>query len=348
MAEKLFLSTEQIEGRDRNSFWSQLIGPVYEVSSYDGDTSRQLQGQILSLKAGPVQIGKTTFNDQKYSRGNRLIALSSADVYYVQLITAGTLTGNYFGTDVKAGLGDIVFIDMSKPVESLATAGGRVTMVLPKPRIDRLTNWRPLHGVVLSAQAAGTALINLYLHGLIDMAAEMTIEEAAAAEEALVTLLASAVNGRPRVGSMADTPEINAPIRHAIIRYIESNLSSANLGVNEIQKQFNISRTHLYRMFEQDHGIAKLIRNKRLDRVVHQMVRSKPSRLTLKQVAYENGFDTPEALARAFRERFNASPKELLGGDNIGELFLKDPENIHNHLSDPGLLLRRPLPGNLK
>jgi len=29
-------------------------------------------------------------------------------------------------------------------------------------------------------------------------------------------------------------------------------------------------------------------------------------------------------------------------------LFLKDPENIHNHLSDPGLLLRRPITGSLK
>ena len=55
-------------------------------------------------------------------------------------------------------------------------------------------------------------------------------------------------------------------LRRRMLDFVELHLTSPEIGPIVLMKQFNISRAHLYRMFASEGGVARIIRERRLDR----------------------------------------------------------------------------------
>ena len=302
------ISTDMVDDKLRNDFWRALIKPMYEIPLNKDNRDYQFQGTISARRAGPIQIGATTFNAQDYVRTPQVIAQSGLDHYILQVITGGTLKGDFNGIDVAAQQGDIVVIDLAQTVASRADAGSRVTVVIPRDSLERIVGWRNLHGLVMRANNPITRLLFDYLRGLQSVSGELNGDEAHSAQEAMLTLLGAGITGSE--GGALEKLPINLPMRKRILAYIDDNLPNPLLGPHSIIQYFRVSRSHLYRAFVMDGGVAKVIRDKRLDCAYRILISQSGKPVSFKEIAYRCGFHNGTQFTKAFKVRFGMSPKD--------------------------------------
>lgn len=295
-----------IEDRLRNEFWRAILKPMYEITGDSDDY--QFSGSIVARSIGSIQIGATSFNSQSYTRARKLIAKSGLNHYVLQLITGGDLHGDFNGVDVEAKQGDIVVIDLSQTVESHASNGSRITVLIPREELERIVGWRNLHGLVMPATAPMTRVLFSYLQNLQSLSGTLDRVEAQSALDAMFILLGASINGTE--GGVIESLPANLPVRKRILAYIDENLSDPVLGPCLITKNLRISRSSLYRTFEMEGGIAKIIRDKRLDRAYRILVDERGRHVSLKEIAYRCGFHDGTQFTKAFKARFGTSPRD--------------------------------------
>lgn len=97
-------------------------------------------------------------------------------------------------------------------------------------------------------------------------------------------------------------------LRWQIDAYIDRHLGEENLGSTSLARRFRLSRATLYRLFEDRDGIARHIRERRLQAASSQLARPSPPRLTW--LLHELGFASERQFQRAFRARFGMCPTQ--------------------------------------
>ncbi|KAB2767703.1 helix-turn-helix domain-containing protein [Ochrobactrum sp. WV_118_8] len=304
---QISFSTDMIEDQLRNDFWREVLKPMYEITLDREIRNYQLFGFARgSAISSSLQIGSTRFNTQNYLRTPKIIAHGGLDQYILQLITAGDLRGDFNGVDVWAKPGDIVIIDFTQTVQSTAYEGSRITVMLARDELEKVVGWRNLHGVVLRAHEPMTRLLFAYLRGLHDVASKLSASEVYSAQEAMLSLLNASIKG-----DAIENAAVNLTMRKCILAHINEHLNNPSLSPQSIMRNFRVSRSHLYRAFEPDGGVAKVIRDKRLDSAYQTLVRQTGPSASLKRIAYQCGFNDGTQFTKAFKARFGLVPKDV-------------------------------------
>ncbi|MFV0801066.1 helix-turn-helix domain-containing protein [Brucella anthropi] len=324
------ISTDMIEDKLRNEFWRAVLKPMYEITDENGNY--QFSGSVVARSLGSIQIGATSFNSQNYKRAPKLIAQGGLNQYVLQLITGGDLIGDFNGVEVVAKKGDVVVIDLTQTVESRASSGSRITVMIPREELEKVVGWRNLHGLVMPGDAPMTRLFFTYLQSLQSLSGELDRAEAQSAQDAMLTLLGAGMNGAE--GGAIESLPINLPMRKRILAYIDDNLSDPLLGPHLIVQNLRISRSGLYRAFDMDGGIAKIIRDKRLDHAYRILIDERGRHVSFKEIAYRCGFHDGTQFTKAFKVRYGISPREARETD--ARLLSSDTTNFDytTHLSE--------------
>ena len=92
-----------------------------------------------------------------------------------------------------------------------------------------------------------------------------------------------------------------------IVEYIEQNISNDNLSVEELSRHMNMSRGSLYSkvLLITGKSPVEFIRSIRLKKAVYLL---ENSQLTISQISYEVGFNTPKYFAKLFKGEYNILP----------------------------------------
>ncbi len=100
--------------------------------------------------------------------------------------------------------------------------------------------------------------------------------------------------------------------------FIDDNLASPDLNIDDIADHVNASRATLYRAFKEVGGVREYINQTRLD-TARQMLESRGLRRGfVLDVAYSCGFRSPGSFFRAFKRRFGCSPSDYGLNSAIG------------------------------
>src|SRR5690625_4184332 len=94
---------------------------------------------------------------------------------------------------------------------------------------------------------------------------------------------------------------INLTLRQRVLRYINQNLADPELSPRSIMQHFRLSHSHLYRAFEGDLGVARIIRNKRLDLAYRTILLNKHKPLSIKELAFKCGFSPRSQFSVFFK-----------------------------------------------
>ena len=107
--------------------------------------------------------------------------------------------------------------------------------------------------------------------------------------------------------------------RRPLLRtFIARNLENPELSPDHICRQLGLSRTSLYREFQEDGGVLRFIADQRLDRCFADLMATPASRGAVRQVAERWGFHHAGNFHRRFRERFGMSPSDCLDRNGLG------------------------------
>lgn len=309
MKEGFYISTDMVEESIRNDFWRETSSLLYEVSPIRDEGAGGMAGSVRSRLFGSMVLGNTTFNTQDCRRTTSLIAQTDLDFYLLQVILAGEYRGDFAGKDLHARPGDMFILDLTRPLNSRKEPGARITLVIPRKDIDKSLAMKNLHGVVLPASVATNRLLFDFIVSLDGQLDGMEARAIPGVQESLMVLVNAALGGVTLTHSQQMA--INLSMRQRIIDYIDRHLADPALGPKTIMQHFRLSHSHLYRAFEVDKGVARLIRNKRLDMACRMVLQQRDQPLSLKALAYRCGFSSAAQFSRFFQDRFGVNPKEL-------------------------------------
>lgn len=328
----IFISTDSIEHSGRDDFWREITRPVCETTRVKSAGNAPLAGTMRVRAVGGLTLGSTTFNAQHYVRDKRVIAQGGLDHYLLQVLTAGTIRGDFAGRDVAADPGDICIIDLARTYESEVDAGARLTTAVPRADLEKVLGRRELHGLVLKAGQPLTRLLIDYLQGLHAVSAQLSPSEAIAAHDALVTLLAASLSGAPAARPEARS-ELNLALRERMHAFIESHLTHPDLGPELLMQRFRISRAHLYRAFAEDGGIVGAIRDQRLHAAYRALIDPRKAARSAAGIAGDFGFSNLAKFQKAFVARFGITPDEARQQGRSVASATDDDAVLSNHFA---------------
>ena len=126
----------------------------------------------------------------------------------------------------------------------------------------------------------------------------------------------------------AEIPSADEKFMRDVIEHIEQNMLNPALSVNELSKHMGINRNTLYKRLLMITGKSpvEFIRLLRLKKAAHLLENGE---MTIAEVSYQVGFNTPHYFTKSFKDEFNMLPSEFVL-QNRKQGFGK----IHSAISD--------------
>ncbi|SOH93390.1 AraC-type DNA-binding protein [Monaibacterium marinum] len=306
---KIFISTEMVDERHRNDFWFSVVSPIFEPSLIQDSGDKTCKGVIKSKMIGSLSVSSSEFNAQSCLRNKRSIIKSEIDSYIFQMYTSGSFIGDFDGKISSVQTGDICIVDPMRLLKGDATSGSTLTIVAPRDMIDREARGA-LHGMVLRSHDPATRMLSSFMQGLQDVSNSIKKDVTIKFEDAFTKLVSANMHETEKYAA-TPTSLFSSSLRERVLDYIDLNLLSSDICVEGLMRRFRVSRAQLYRVFAQDGGIAKLIRDRRLDVGYEILSNSKFSDKSIEFIALYLGFSSSSQFIRAFKTRFDCTPSVI-------------------------------------
>lgn len=305
-----------VQPGERMGYWHASLANVCTLSFPEGMSAETFEAQNDMWMLGSMMLSRRTCSPHILHRSSQSIRSDQIDHYKIHLrVDTAAAThlqaGQYEATKrhVEVGIRQCVMTDLARPELVRVDRGSTINVVVPRDQLDALLP-RPvdLHGTVLSGPCS--VLLADYLHSLSESLSHMSVEQLPDVTRATLHLLAASL--APSMDTLALAgPAVDMTLRRQIKRFIEAELTRADISATRICARFHISRSTLYRLFEPMGGVARYIRERRLMRI-HALLVTSEGRPHLQRLAEDHGFNTPAHFSRAFREQFGYAPSELV------------------------------------
>lgn len=131
-----------------------------------------------------------------------------------------------------------------------------------------------------------------------------------------------------------NTYEKRAKIANDVMNYIYKYIDT-NINIDELSMELNVSKFHLHRIFKDEFGknIYESIKSIRLQKASNLLITNKYSTIT--DISKMTGYSSQTSFLRAFKQRFNMTPKDWKNGgykeysNKIVEEITNQNENIN-------------------
>jgi AraC-like DNA-binding protein len=233
---------------------------------------------------------------------------SQFDHFTLQLNLAGELHGEGAQGFQAAQPGEILLLDMAKPMRARMPDTHLITVAVPRAAIESTgASTGALHGLVMPAAPA--AALARRLRSFIERAANAPDADFPPAGEALTRLLGATLTemglATPAAGARSDDERLSAAQD-----FIQAHLFDEALSPSRVAHAAKISRATLYRLFDEAGGVRKYIQTQRLAQLRDSL--SDPSRRqSVAALAFDAGFASEHHASRSFREAFGLPPAEF-------------------------------------
>ncbi|MEQ5840639.1 helix-turn-helix domain-containing protein [Paraburkholderia acidicola] len=270
--------------------------------------------QFAGYTLGNVSVGKWIYRQApgagvpltySLNRSMSFIRRDGLDNYSFNLRDAGSVRGEIDGRAVSVRPGEILVVDQARPYHREIQAGDAITLLVARDSLPNLPS--NIHGTIF--RGGISQLLEDYLRSLIDKVGTLSQFEALHAEEATLSLVKAMLNPFGADAANARN-ELLSTLYVKIKEYIRQNLESPELSPERICKEIGISRSSLYRLFEQDGGVANYIRKRRLLAIHRALMSPGSPRHRIGDLAYRYGFNSNTQLSRAFKQEFGHAPSE--------------------------------------
>ena len=221
----------------------------------------------------------------------------------VRLILQGGQRVNFGRRPAELAEGDLCVCEPGYPLSTKARYCEILTIALERDRLDNPKG--SLHGLLLRGEHPLGQLLGGHLHRLLQTLPGLTVVNAASTVHITLSLLHTCLG----VECQALETAASDPLRARIIAFIESHVHAPELSAQLLQQVFHVSRARLYRILQDDGGVARVIARARTDAAFRD-IRNRPGQPLLK-VAERWGFSNVRQFQRAFRTRFGFSPGTL-------------------------------------
>ncbi len=303
-------SNREVPVRERHAQWhSQLVETVdIPVPTRPVGNDYVVEGRTWVTSGMALLSGH--FPAVQMVRGRQHVRRDQLDHYMVWIRRSGSMRIGGGSTWVQANAMQPVLVDMTRPNTLDIAAGEGLALAVPRDAVDALLP-RPLdlHGAIPRGIASNLLAEHLIL--LDQHLSDISLESAPGVLSATLHLLMASL--APSIDSLGlARPVIDMNLTRLARKYIEEHLLDAGLSADVLCREFRVSRSALYRLFEPLGGVSNYIRERRLARA-HAALSKPGERRYIERIASDHGFNSASQFSRAFREQFGYAPREAVG-----------------------------------
>ncbi|MGO4174139.1 AraC family transcriptional regulator [Bosea sp. TAF32] len=221
------------------------------------------------------------------------------------LVLSGEITTDYDGRKRSHSSGDIVAIDYSRPYECHTSGYEGITITFDRASAPSKLQG-DVHGMVLTADSSAGVYLGGQIRSLVDHVDGLSVDQAQSAVDGILrfaetTLPAAAPRKKYDDFSVLDRAR----------RLARGKLSDPDFGPDELANALSISRSKLFRSFEDHGGVQRWLLGERLKASLRTIVLSE-GKLKISAVAHQHGFRSEAHFSRAFKKRYETSPSFVL------------------------------------
>jgi AraC-like DNA-binding protein len=245
---------------------------------------------------------------QRLSRGPAEIA-RGGDQCTIYAQVQGELDATYAGRARKIRPGDVAIIDYTQEIESRSTDFSIMYLLVARDMVPPLFLASSAHGTVFPAASGAGRLLYRTMETLLQTADALTLAQADAAVDALLTMAAGMLED-----ALARDSGVNSSgdaMRDKALAFIDRNLADPDLSPALVEANLPLSRSSLYRLFEPLGGVRNAILQRRLDRSMKALLTGGGAKPPLRAIARDCGLQTEAQFSRAFRARFGVTPNQF-------------------------------------
>ncbi|KRE04923.1 hypothetical protein ASE63_25260 [Bosea sp. Root381] len=114
------------------------------------------------------------------------------------------------------------------------------------------------------------------------------------------------------------SPQVNLTRREQVRQFIDRNLRNPGLDTHILCRELGMSRTQLYRLFEQDRGVAHYIRHRRL-LSCYGLLSDPLNTFPINVIADQHCFEDASSFSRAFKQEFGCNPRDVRAATVSGQ-----------------------------
>jgi AraC-like DNA-binding protein len=307
------MSTAQVAANERLPFWneiaSRLITPLRVEPLGDDPFDARIyrrrlrECEIISPVSSPARVSRDAEHD--------------TDVLNIQLQHRGRTTNHTGGRTAVLEEGDFVLYDPSKPLWlSFTEPTQSIVLRLPLVTVEeRMPHLRGQVGIpVVGRQGPGALFSNFLRQAWEELERDEEGEWAEALGEAIWPLLDMAYAGtRPKAEANRRDER-----RRALFEAVEGELTDPDLDVHRLARRMGVSPRYVQMLFAELGTTPRaFIQDRRLELAARRLEREGHD-VTVTEVAYDAGFNDLSSFCRAFRRRFETSPRSYRAGGRHG------------------------------
>lgn len=310
MIETEVFCTEGTPAASRPQLFQEKMDQIFAMDlAVSAVNQRPLQTQMVAYSSNRLNFAELRFSAHSTSFVRK--PQSQTPRLLVTLQKEGLATVSQDGRESRVEAGDIFVLDPTRPFHietgEICTHSiylQRATVRELIPHIDSLT------ALTVKGKGGTGALFRAVLDELFALAPYLNDEMADRIADTIPHVLAAALSGLDKSSDLPPT-RLRRFHKDRIRNYILDNLSDPNLDADAIAKAVNLSPRYVYQLFEDEKvTLMKWVWNKRLDNCRKEIESTSFKNRTIGEIAYSWGFSDVAHFSRAFKDRFQHSPRE--------------------------------------
>ncbi|MFF3904934.1 helix-turn-helix domain-containing protein [Streptomyces sp. NPDC001848] len=304
-------TTDAAPAHQRLAYWraalSRTFAPV-AISVPDEVCS----GTIRTSRLGHLRVATVEGDPLWARRTPQLIAGGDGAYLAVKLLARGVAAFRQDAREVQLGPGEIVFLDMARPLRmEFPHPFQTKSLVVPRRLLGlEESDLRQLTATAIRPDTVSGSLLAPFLTQLVDNADTYPSATAEALARHVVDLLTVLVEERLHQEGR-DAPSPARVMLARIQQFIDRHLADPDLTPEAIARANRISVRYLHKLFQaEDITVSRWIQRRRLQECRRELARREAAGRTIAAVARRWGFTSPAHFSRVFRNVYGMSPVE--------------------------------------
>ena len=297
----------------RFDYWRQVIGDQLAPMEIRLDDGPDARDEFRTGALGAIQVTESSTGPGEVCRTARHIGSEDPGLYQLFVPTAGTVLGEQGGRRISVGPGDAALIDLSRPVRCVHQARRAVQVTFPhaitplrRAELDRVT------GTLIPDGEGTGALVASLVTQLPQHLGDPGGAVAARLGTVVLDVLSTAFAARLHLSSRVPPGSRRGALLTRIYGFIDGRLGDPALTPASVAAAQHISVRYLHRLFEgEEHSVAGLIRQRRLDRVRRDLLDPALAGSAVAALAARWGFTSPAHFSRLFSGTYGLPPAEF-------------------------------------
>jgi AraC family transcriptional activator of tynA and feaB len=310
----IHLTTNDIGPRERVEFWRETVCKNFVDVEVTTNLTPDFCGDLTSRKMGDLRISAVDATAHSARSKLRNTSGSREDCIYAVVMLSG---GGFFEQDAREAFllpGDLTFYDATRPHYLAFNQSINMLLVhLSRSRLrEHVAGLEQCTTRRINGSSGVGAIVSTYMRVLASQAEETTLPNQTGLAECTFDLLAAAISSVRPNGALQSRSRSLSLCR--VKEFIEQHLADPTLNTDAISVGVGLSPRYINKLFDDEGSSSSLLRYvwaRRLEHCRRDLSDVAHLGHRVSDIALRWGFNDLSHFSRAFKARFNMSPRQF-------------------------------------